>query len=74
MDRGRLSWLGNAIESYLEGLASRIGGVNLVGAAGLNAKLERFSTANALPKKLISVGKYQGIYATLLTMVSETQT
>jgi hypothetical protein len=32
----------------------------LPGAAGLNAKLERFATVNALPRKLIFVGKYLG--------------
>jgi hypothetical protein len=53
---------GNAVESFLEGLAPRVPapGVNLVGAAGLNAKLDRFAGANALPRKLIAVGKYLG--------------
>ncbi len=57
---------GNAIESYLEALAGRRG-VNVAGAAGINAKLDRFShadaglvPANALPKKLIYMGKYLG--------------
>jgi hypothetical protein len=58
--RGAVVLAGNAVESYLEALAARIGGVNLAGAAGLNAKLERFATANALPRKLIAVGKYLG--------------
>jgi hypothetical protein len=58
--RGAVVLAGNAVESYLEALAARIAGVNLAGAAGLNAKLERFATANALPKKLISVGRYLG--------------
>ena len=58
--RGAVLLAGNAVESYLEALAVRVGGVNLAGAAGLNAKLERFTVANALPKKLIQVGKYLG--------------
>ena len=58
--RGAVVLAGNAVESYLEGLATRIGGVNLVGAAGLNTKLDRFSAVNALPKKLTAVGKYLG--------------
>jgi hypothetical protein len=57
---GAVVLAGNSVESYLEALAVRIGGVNLTGAAGLNAKLERFATANALPKKLVAVGKYLG--------------
>ena len=57
---GAVLLAGNAVESYLEALAVRIGGVNLAGAAGLNAKLERFAAANALPRKLIAVGKYLG--------------
>jgi hypothetical protein len=57
---GAVTLAGNAVESYLEALAGRIGGVNLAGAAGLNAKLDRFATANALPRKLIAVGKYLG--------------
>jgi hypothetical protein len=58
--RGAVVLAGNAVESYLEALAVRIGGVNMAAAAGLNAKLDRFATANALPKKLIAVGKYLG--------------
>jgi hypothetical protein len=57
---------GNAIESYLVAFAVRRG-VGLVGAAGINAKLDRFNhvgaglvPANALPKKLIFMGKYLG--------------
>jgi hypothetical protein len=50
---------GNAVESYLTVLsvAHQIG---LVGATGLNAKLDRFDQAHSLPKKLIFVGKYLG--------------
>ncbi|HLJ22573.1 MAG TPA: hypothetical protein VKT71_00615 [Candidatus Acidoferrales bacterium] len=58
--RGAVLLAGNAVESYLEALAIRLRGVNLAGAAGLNAKLERFMAANALPRKLIQVGKYLG--------------
>ena len=48
--RGAVVLAGNAVESYLEVLAGRLGGVNIAGAAGLNAKLDRFSAANALPR------------------------
>ncbi len=61
--RGAVLLAGNGVESYLEALAGRLGGggvVNVAGAAGLNAKLERFAAANALPRKLIAVGKYLG--------------
>lgn len=58
--RGAVLIAGNAVESYLEGLAVRIGGVNLAGAAGLNAKLEVFAAAHAIPRKLVQVGKYLG--------------
>jgi len=57
--RGAVLLAGNAIESYLEGLASRKG-VDVTGSPGINAKLERFATANAIPKKLLHVGKYLG--------------
>ncbi len=50
---------GNAVESYLVAFASRAS-VNIVGATGINGKLERFDTAKVLPKKLIAVGKYLG--------------
>lgn len=50
---------GNAVESYLVELAARVG-VTLAGAPGINAKLDKFSQANKLPKKLIGVGKYLG--------------
>ena len=58
--RGAVVLAGNAVESYLEALAGRLGGVNMAGANGLNAKLDRLAAANALPKKLIAVGKYLG--------------
>jgi len=57
---------GNAVESFLAVLAGRLG-VAIAGAAGINAKLDRFAhagavpvPANALPKKLIFMGKYLG--------------
>jgi len=50
---------GNAVESYLEALAGRAG-VNVGSAPGINAKLDRFDQAGALPKKLIFIGKYLG--------------
>lgn len=57
---GAVFLAGNGIESYLEALAARLGNVNVAGATGINAKLERFSEVHALPKKLIAVGKYLG--------------
>jgi hypothetical protein len=50
---------GNAIESYLSELAGRIN-VNVTGASGINAKLDRFAQNGALPKKLVGAGKYLG--------------
>lgn len=58
--RGAVVLAGNAVESYLEALAGRIRGINITGAAGINAKLERFAAVNGMPKKLIAVGKYLG--------------
>lgn len=57
--RGAVVAAGNATESYLDGLASRLG-VNLAGATGINSKLDRFAQGNNLPRKLIQVGKYLG--------------
>jgi hypothetical protein len=56
---GAVVFAGNAIESYLEGLAGRLN-VNVTGATGINSKLERFGQAGHFPKKLIQVGKYLG--------------
>ena len=57
---------GNAVESFLVALGTRLG-VGLGGANGINAKLGRFAhagaglvPANALPPKLIFMGKYLG--------------
>ncbi len=57
--RGAVLHAANAVESYLETLSARLG-VNVAGAAGINAKLRRFADARALPSKLIAVGKYLG--------------
>lgn len=56
---GAVQSAGNAVESYLVELASRVG-ANLTGATGLNAKVERLLTHGFLPKKLGFVGKYLG--------------
>jgi hypothetical protein len=59
--RGAVVAAGNAIESYLDSLATSLSPpIILSGATGINAKLEKFQQANALPKKLINVGKYLG--------------
>ncbi len=59
--RGAVVAAGNAIESYLDSLADSVSPpITLSGATGINAKLEKFQQANALPKKLINVGKYLG--------------
>jgi hypothetical protein len=50
---------GNAIESFLT-IAAPQHSVNLVGATGLNAKLDRYDQAGVLPKKIIFNGKYLG--------------
>jgi hypothetical protein len=57
--RGAVVNAGNAVESYLVDFAGRIG-VNLAGATGINAKLDRVDQAGGLPKKLVFVGKYLG--------------
>ena len=57
--RGAVVTGGNAVESYLDALAGRLG-VTLSGAAGINAKLEKFAQGNKMPKKLVQVGKYLG--------------
>lgn len=57
--RGAVVRGGNAVESYLDSLADSLN-VNLHGATGINAKLEKFAQAKVLPKKLVHVGKYLG--------------
>jgi hypothetical protein len=57
--RGAVVNAGNAVESFLTALGGRTG-IDLAGAFGINAKLERFDHAHILPKKLIFVGKYLG--------------
>src|SRR5262249_42877948 len=57
--RGAVVEAGNAIESYLVGLAGRTG-IGIAGANGINAKLDRLHQANWLPTKLVYVGKYLG--------------
>ncbi|NOS82834.1 MAG: hypothetical protein HOP32_14760 [Nitrospira sp.] len=59
--RGAVLAAGNAIESYLDSLASHLSPpIPLTGATGINAKLEKLQQTNTLPKKLINVGKYLG--------------
>lgn len=50
---------GNAVESYLERLADRQG-VDVAGAHGINAKIDRLAQHEFLPTKLKNVGKYLG--------------
>lgn len=57
--RGAVVAAGNAIESYLDALATRLS-VALRGAPGINAKLDQFDQAGKLPKKLMYMGKYLG--------------
>jgi hypothetical protein len=57
--RGAVLTGGNAVESYLDSMASTLG-VSISGATGINAKLDKFQQAGSLPKKLIYVGKYLG--------------
>lgn len=58
--RGAVVVAGNAVESHLGPLGQRLGVAGVAGAPGLNAKLEQFAQANALPRKLVHVGKYLG--------------
>ncbi len=48
-----------AVESFLARLAGRMT-VSLVGANGINQKLDKFRTNNELPKKVIEAAKYLG--------------
>lgn len=57
--QGAVVSAGNAVESFLAEVANRRG-VNIVGANGINAKLDRLDTAGHLPKKLVFFGKYLG--------------
>lgn len=57
--RGSVMDAGNAVESFLSGAGTRAG-VDLVGATGINAKLQRFHDTGWLPKKLVFVGKSLG--------------
>ncbi|MCE9528681.1 MAG: hypothetical protein K8R36_21760 [Planctomycetales bacterium] len=50
---------GNAFESYLAELATRMS-VSLAGASGIIQKVEKFRAGNKLPKKLIESAKYIG--------------
>ncbi len=58
--RGAVVSAGNAIESYLTGLGTRLT-VNLAGKPGINAKAEELGKQCAvLPTKLVQVSKYLG--------------
>lgn len=57
--RGAVVMAGNAVETYLSDLANRHG-INIVGATGINAKLDRIAQAGFLPPKIVYVGKYLG--------------
>ena len=50
---------GNGVKSFLIKLATTHT-VNIVGATGINSKLDRLDHASAIPKKLVHVGKYLG--------------
>ncbi len=51
---------GNAIESFLDALAHAMG-VNVTGANGVNARLEKFQTPQRhLPRKVDKIGRYLG--------------
>jgi hypothetical protein len=57
--RGAVQEAGNAIESFLS--ASSAGaGVNVAGAPGINAKVQRFVAAGRFPAKIAGVGYYLG--------------
>lgn len=58
--RGAVVVAGNAIETYLTDFAARKT-INLAGATGINAKLDRIAQANGLPSKIIFIGKYLGL-------------
>ena len=57
--RGAVTQAGNAVESFLALLAPRLG-VNVIGAHGVNAKVDRFVRDAALPTKIAATGKHLG--------------
>lgn len=57
--RGAVLAAGNAVESYLEAYAGRRN-VAVAGATGINAKIDRLSQGNVMPRKLAFSGKYLG--------------
>jgi hypothetical protein len=57
--RGAVVSAGNAVESYLDAYATRVG-VSVAGKHGLNAKADELAQNNRLPKKLLNVSKYLG--------------
>jgi hypothetical protein len=57
--RGAVLRAGNAIDSFITGAAAGPA-VSLVGATGINSKLQRFATGAILPPKVLSVGYYLG--------------
>jgi hypothetical protein len=57
--KGAVNAAGSSVESFLEQQAPGAG-VNVAGATGINARIERYLDAKVLPKKLGFVGKYLG--------------
>ena len=57
--RGAVVEAGNAIESFLVAHAA-VTQTNIAGATGINSKLDKFSQAGKITKKLVAVGKYLG--------------
>lgn len=57
--RAAVTEAANAVESFLTASAANAG-VGLVGATGINAKVQRFVTANAMPAKIAGIGHYLG--------------
>ena len=58
-NRESIAEAGNAVESFLGGLACRLS-VDLTGANGINQKLDKFRTNDSLPKKVVESAKYLG--------------
>ncbi len=58
--RGAVVSAGNAIESFMDALGSRIG-VNLSGRNGINSKAEELhNNSSVMPKKILNISKYLG--------------
>jgi hypothetical protein len=57
--RGAVVAAGNAVESYLTEFGARAG-IDLTGAHGINAKVQRLAEAGVIAPKIAAIGRYLG--------------